>query len=405
MVGAGVFTTSGFALADLGTPHRVLLAWGVGAVIALCGALSYAGLARRIPRSGGEYTFLSELVHPAFGFLAGWVSLLAGFTAPIAFAGLVFESYLARGLDAPVPPRFTATAVILLAGLLHGTRLRAGARVQNAVVALKLAGLAGFCLLGALLLPGPTGPASAAIPPFDLPAFATTLVWISFSYSGWNGAVYLAGEIRDPDRNLSRALWLPTVGVGALYLALNAVFVSAGPVSALAGQPEIGAVAAERLGGAPLRTALTGLVCLALLTSISAMVMSGPRVYAQMARDGVLPRIFARGGEAPTLAVLLQAGLAVVVVWLSELAELLGYLGFTLSLSAAATVGAAVWLRRHEGPRAVPIAGYPLVPAIFVVFTLGSAVFVVQRAPGTALLGLATLLFGLVPYGLARRVR
>ncbi len=135
------------------------------------------------------------------------------------------------------------------------------------------------------------------------------------------------------------------------------------------------------------------------------MVMSGPRVYSQMARDGVLPRIFARGGEAPTLAVLLQAGLAVVVVWLSELAELLGYLGFTLSLSAAATVGAAVWLRRREGSRAVPIVGYPLVPAVFVVFTLGSAVFVVQRAPGTALFAVATLLFGLVPYGLARRGR
>ena len=406
MLGSGVFTTSGFALADLGDPRLVLLAWAVGGGIALCGALSYAGLAVRVPRSGGEYTLLSEALHPMAGFVAGWISLLAGFTAPIALAALVFATYLESGLGIALPERWVATLLIASFAVLHGLRLREGVGIQNAVIVLKLAALLLFCAFGAVSTgawPKVSPTSAAALSTFSVGTFATSLVWISFSFSGWNGAVYLAGEIRDPARNLPRALWIPTLGITFLYLALNAVFLSSGPADTLAGRPDVASVAAEHLGGAALRQALSFVICLALVTSVSAMVMSGPRVYAQMAKDGWLPAAFTRGGDAPTAAVMLQGALAIVVVWIAELAQLLSYLGFTLSLSAALTVVAAMRVRMREGADAVPIPAYPIPPLLFIVFTLGSAGFMISREPGPALIGLLTLLSGLLLYRMARR--
>lgn len=381
---------------------RGLLAWIVGGAIALCGALAYGGLAVRIPRSGGEYTFLAEAVHPAAGFLAGWVSFLAGFSAAIALAGLGLEVYLQSGLGVAVPDRWTATAVIVVAGALHGVQLRRGVVLQNAIVLLKLAGIAGLIGWGAISIPQhPSAPASPGAPPIG--AFAVTLVWISLAYSGWNGAVYIAGEIRDPARNLPRALWIPTAVVTGIYLALNAVFLWGAPVSELAGRPDVAAVAAEHLGGTGLRRAVAGLVSIALTTSVLSMTMAGSRVYAQMARDGLAPAGLAGGGDAPTWAVTLQVTVALLVLWSSNLAELLSYLGFTLGLSAAGTVAAGACLRAREGPRAVPIIGYPWTPWVFVFATLGGAVFMVLREPRPAGLGLATALVGLIPYAWARR--
>jgi amino acid transporter len=406
MVGAGVFTTSGFALADLGSARLVLLAWLVGGGIALCGALSYGGLAVRVPRSGGEYAFLSETLHPVAGFLAGWISLLAGFTAPIALAAKVFVPYFEAGSGLDLHDRWTATALIVAFVALHGLRLREGVGLQNGIVAFKLLMLSAFCLYaGSVGSLWPEATQSAPRSALPVAAFATTLVWISFSYSGWNGAVYLAGEIRDPSRNLPRALWIPTLAVTLLYLALNAAFLASGPAETLAGRPDVASVAALHIGGETLERMLSLVICVALLTSISAMVMSGPRVYAQMARDGWLPAALLRGGDAPTAATLLQGALAAGVVWIAELAQLLSYLGFTLSLSAALTVVAAVRVRMREGAAAVPIPAYPLPPLLFVLFTVGSAGFLVVRQPGPALIGLLTLLSGLALYRLAPAAR
>lgn len=403
MIGAGVFTTSGFALADLGDPRWVLVAWMLGGLIALCGALSYGALARRIPESGGEYTLLSESLHPLFGFTAGWISLLAGFTAPIAVAALAFDRYLASLLEIPDGFRWGGSAVVVAAGLIHGVRLRSGAWVQNAIVAVKLVLLLALVGWGATKLALSPGPTTAALPRLDLGAFGVTLVWISFAYSGWNGAVYLAGEIRDPERNLARVLWMPTAAVAALYLALNAVFLFAAPAELLAGRAEIAAIAAAHLGGAALERGVAAIVCLALLTSIAAMVMAGPRVYARMARDGYLPSAFARGADAPAIAIALQVGLALVVMQLAGLIALLGYVGFTLSLSAALTVAAGMRLRRREGPIRVAMPGYPWVPILFIAFTLASAAFLIWREPVQAAFGAGTALLGLPLYWLRRR--
>jgi APA family basic amino acid/polyamine antiporter len=404
MIGAGVFTTSGFALADLGRPDAVLLAWGVGGLMALCGALSYGALARRIPESGGEYTFLSKTVHPLAGFLAGWVSLLVGFTAPIAAAALGLQAYLASSLGLTARPEWIGTTAILIAGLMHGLRLRAGVVLQNTAVGLKLAVIGGFVLLGAMRSPSLADAAALPSVDFGLGAFAVTLVWISFAYSGWNAAVYVAGEVRDPERNLHRSLWLATGLVTLIYLALNAVFLYAAPAQELAGKAEVGAIAAEALGGTALRQAVSVLVTLALFTSISSMVMAGPRVYARMAEDGLFPRWLGVAEEVPRAAVALQVGLAVLVAWFSGLRELLSYIGFTLGISAAATVCGLIVLRRREGPLRVPVPGYPWVPGLFVLTTLAAAGFMAARQPFEAGMGLLTVGLGIPVYWLMRRV-
>lgn len=405
MIGAGVFTTSGFALADLGSPARVLSAWAVGGVTAACGALCYGALGRALPESGGEYTYLARTLHPLAGFLAGWVSLLAGFTAPIAAAALGLQAYLASSFELGGDPRWIGTGAILGAGALHGLRLAPGVAAQNAAVALKLALILVFVVLGAWrlapTLAAPTAPPAA----FDPGAFAVALVWISFAYSGWNAAGYVAGEVREPERNLPRALLLGTGLVTLAYLALNAVFVFAAPSAELAGKPEIGALAAEALGGPGLRRFLTLIVALALFTSVSSMVMAGPRVYARMAADGLFPRALAFTGDAPGRAVALQVALSIAVVWIADLRELIGYCGFTLGLCAAAAVLGLLRLRRRLGAARVPIPGFPLVPAVYLAMTLFASGYMAVREPVKAGLGLATVAVGWAAYGLLRRPR
>lgn len=407
MVGAGVFTTSGFALADLGSPGTVLAAWAVGGVVALCGALCYGSLARFFAESGGEYLFLSRTLHPLAGFVAGWVSLLAGFTGAIAFAATAFEAYALPADQRPgwLPPNTLAVGLIVVCALLHALHTRPGAWGQNVVVGLKLALLVGFLVYACVRLAqgGWNGlEVQSPPPPFSPLAFANSLMWISLSYCGFNAAVYVTGEVRDPQRTVPQALFLGTLVVTGFYLALNAVFVLAPWPEQIAGQPDVAAVAAASLGGGWL-TGLTRLVIsLALLTSVSAMIMSGPRVYARMAEDGLLPSWCRFQGDVPRWAVLSQAGLAIVVVALSGLRELLSYLGFTLSLSSALTVASLFWLRRRHGAAAVPIPGYPVVPTVFVLATLLFAGLSVVRSPwecaaGTLTLGVGAVIYVLIP--------
>ena len=211
MIGAGVFTTSGFALSDLGSPWLVLLAWLIGGGVALCGAASYGALIRLRPESGGEYLFLARGIHPLAGFIGGWISLLAGFTGAIAYAAITFVAYATPALVGTTAGRQTATALILVAALLHGIRLEAGTRAQNLGVLVKLVAITAFVLFAFLFgdvgnWPGLTGSGAAAARP-GIATFALTLMWISFSYSGFNAAVYLAGEVPDgpPHRAASAA--------------------------------------------------------------------------------------------------------------------------------------------------------------------------------------------------------
>ncbi len=408
MIGAGVFTTSGFALADLGSRPRVMAAWVIGGIIALCGAVSYGGLVRRMAASGGEYLFLSRVIHPGMGFLAGWVSLLAGFTGAIAFAAIVLETYVVPQNVRPewLPEGAVGISAIVGCGLLHGIVVRYGVQVQNAIVLFKLlfiTGFVGFALirLGDVGWPGLGVPGPAAA--FSLTAFASSLIWISLSYSGFNAAVYVAGEIEDAPRTAPRALWLGTSVVVAVYLALNAVFLFAPLPENVSGRPDVAVAAATALGGGFLSTALRIVISLALLSSVSSMIIAGPRVYAQMARDKVFPAFFAASDDgqvsrAPLASITLQVILGSIVVNMSGLSTLLSYLGFVLSMSAAGTVACLFVLRRREGRSAVAGIGYPWVPAVFVFATLALGLLAASQRPREWLAAVVTLLSGALAY-------
>jgi APA family basic amino acid/polyamine antiporter len=397
MVGTGVFTTSGLLLADLGRPGPVLLAWLLGGVLATCGALSYGALARRLPESGGEYLFLSRTLHPAAGNIAGWISLLVGFSAPLAAAAYGFGEYLKHWFPASAP-QWPATWLLCGFALIHGWDARKGAWLQNFTVVLKIALMVAF--IGFALPRLPQQPPVAAAPG-GAGSFALALVWVSFSYSGWNAAVYVAGEVRDPRRNLPLALLLGTGLVTLLYLALNATLLAAAAPAELAGKIEVARLAALALGGPAWADAVSVLVALALATTVSAMMMAGPRVYAQMARDGCLPAWLAGGAGAPAAAVALQWGVSLLLLWTAAFDSLLTYIGFTLSLSSAATVIGLIRLKRREGGDfAVP--GWPWVPGLFLLGVIWMALAMVLRQPVESLWGLASCGIGWVSWRWSR---
>ncbi|UZR27860.1 APC family permease [Methylococcus mesophilus] len=399
MVGSGVFTTGGFLLETLRSPWLALLAWLAGGAIAACGALSYGALAQRFPESGGEYLFLSRTLHPAAGNVAGWVSLVVGFSAPMAAAAYGLGEYLAPWTPWHAP-QLTGTLLLVAVALLHGAHGPVGTGVQNFAVAFKLVLIAGFVLLAwprLAVAPFATGSGEGA----GLGTFFSSLIWVSFSYSGWNAAVYLGGEVRDPERSLPRALLLGTGLVTVLYLALNTAFMFSAAPEALAGKADIGRVAAFALGGPVWADFLTLLVAFALSLSVSAMMMAGPRVSACMARDGYLPPWLSLHEDgAPKRATFLQCALSLALLWSAGFKELLTYTGFTLGLSTAATVFGLIRLRLKEGD-ACPVIGWPWAPLVYLLAVLAMTAAALVRQPQAALWGLATLpaVWGLLRMG------
>ena len=406
MIGAGVFTTSGFALQDLGAPHLVMLAWVVGGVIAAAGAFSYGQLVKVMPESGGEYLFLSRAAHPLLGFIAGWVSLIAGFSGAIAFAATAFEEYVAPATIRPgwLPTGAVAVLSIVVAGSFHGFKPRAGAFLQNAVVVLKLGLLATILVFAAAAFSPDRwhgiSRASLEVSGWTLAsAFAGSLVWISLSYSGFNAAVYVAGEVDRADRTVPRALVLGTVIVVGLYVLLNSVFVYAPSPEAIQGNADVAAIAARTLGGGWFESFVRWTIAICLLTSIFSMMMAAPRVYAKMADDGLLPGWLRFQDDNPRRATGMQIVLAVLLVVNSSLQGLLSYLGLTLSISAACSVSCLFLPAVRTKPL---LHAVHLIPAFYILSTVVAAVMMVSFNPWQLLGTAVTFAIGAAAYLMVR---
>ena len=420
MVGTGVFTSLGFQLLGINSGFALLMLWAVGGAIALCGAVCYGELAAAMPRSGGEYHYLSEIYHPALGFLSGWVSATVGFAAPTALAALALARY-AQGvwpaLAAPLLGSLSggsvlAVTVVLALALVHGQSARAGSRLQVAITALKVAVLVGF--IGAGLMLGqaqPLGfaPDAAAWRAVLSPTFAVSLVYVSYAYSGWNAAAYLTGEIADPGRNLSRILLTGTAIVLVLYVGLNYVFLRAAPVGVLRGQLEVGALAANYLFGPALGRLTGGVIAALLVSTISAMIFAGPRIVQTMGEDLPALRWLAHRSPAglPVRALLLQVAITLVFILKPDFEAVLVYAGFVLNLFTFLTVLGVFVLRwqRPELPRPYRAWGYPLTPLLFLALSAWTLAFIIKDKPHESAYGLATVAAGLLVYFAARRVR
>ncbi|MCC9607028.1 amino acid permease [Blastopirellula sp. JC732] len=382
MIGAGVFTTSGFTLASVGSPGWVVAAWIVGGFIAIMGAISYGQLSRVMPESGGEYLFLSQALHPAAGFVGGWISLIAGFTGAIAYAAITLEKYVTHSIPLPLLDGSIAIVTVGVCGLLHGLGARLGAGLQNVVVLLKLA-LLGLFLFLALTSDidwqGAPLPAAEPLTGWGLAlALGNSLVWIALSYLGFNAAVYVASEAKSAG-DVPKSLLIGTLIVTLLYVLLNAVFVYAPEPSAIVGKPEVAAIAAEAIGGEPLSQLVSATIVIALFTSVMSMIMAAPRVYAKMADDGFLHHSFRAQESAPQTAIALQSVLAIgMILFYSRLESLLGYLGLTLSLCAALTVFCALLPSVRPGPL---VSLHSLPPVLYLIGTLVSAVLMSINQP------------------------
>lgn len=357
MIGAGVLLSTGFMAQSL-TPGAILAAWALGAVLALLGAASYASIAAVNGRSGGEYRYLSDYLHPSLGYLAGWGSLLLGFAAPVAVDALAVGAFV-RVL-VPLPVTGTAAACVVGVTLLHAFDLGTSRRSQDALVSVKLALIVGLIATGVLL--GSTSlpdwiPPEAADGSFA-ESFLLQQYWIAFAFSGWNAAVYVAGEFRDPRRDVVRAVWSGCTIVGLLYLALNWVFVAnLDPAAAkvvFAYETQHATLAhalLERLIG-PIGAALaSGIIVLLFLSAMSAMTFVGPRVYAAMAADGYLPRLLReREGRPPSWSVVLQGGIALAFVLTHDIRQAVESASSVLILFSGLTALCVLRLRAAGDP-------------------------------------------------------
>lgn len=399
MIGTGIFTTTGIMIEMGAGGGDILLGWLLGGVIAFCGALCYGEIGAGLPDSGGEYHYLSRLLHPALGFVSGCVSLVAGFAAPIAAAAMAMGLYMSKVIP-NWPVRTMAIATILILSLLHAYDLRLGGRVQTGLMSVKLLLLLAF--IAGIWLHKPRASVTVDFS-FSLglsPSFAVVLVLVSFAYSGWNAAAYVGAEIRRPERTLPSSLLIGTGVVTLLYLLVNLAYLSAVPLSRLAGVEQVAQVMGEQLWGRIGGDLVALLIALAMIAPVSAMIILGPRVGEAMAKDGLLPARFAilNRRQVPSYAVWFQGALASLFVLTASFGPLLIYIGVTLNIFAVLTALSLFRLRRNRLSRSRICIGYPVTPLVFSAFSLWMIVWSVRFQPLAALASLATIILCYAAY-------
>ncbi len=352
MIGAGVFISAGFMAQDLG-PAAIMLAWVIGTVLALAGVLTYSGIAEILPLSGGEYRFLSDLLHPWVGYVAGWASILIGFSGPIAVDALGAGSFL-KILVPWVNPKIVAVMIILAITSLHAFNLSLSKWTQNSLVTVKALLVVLFIVAGAtagsLALPDWSPPSTGESGPPVAP-FMASLFYIAFAFSGWNAAIYAIEEFENPKRDVPRAMLIGCLVVAGLYLFLNWIFVAnIDPERAKVvthydtDRITLGHLIVTDLIGELGGVVMSAFMVLAFISATSAMVFAGPRVYAAMANDRFLPRILrARAGKPPVGSVFLQGGISLVILFTQELQQILHDIGGILTLFSALTALSLLW--------------------------------------------------------------
>ena len=410
MIGTGVFTSLGFQLLDLQSTFPLLLLWVVGGAAAFCGAVSYAELGAAIPRSGGEYTFLSRIYHPVVGLVSGWISATIGFAAPTALAAITFGTYLSSVFPTLSPTWLGAGLVVALTGV-HATTYRSSSLFQRSFTTVKVVLIVAFCV-AAVVLADPPQPVSLLPAAGDgalvfSGAFAVSLIYVSYAYTGWNAATYLTGEVTNPQRTLPRVLGGGTLLVTVLYVGLNYAFLRAAPMEAMEGKIEVGYVAATHLFG-PAGGAIMGVTLAVLLVStVSAMVMAGPRVLQVIGQDYALFQRLSRTNRdgIPAVAIVTEAALTLAFIFTASFESILVFAGFTLGLNSLLTVAGVFVLRPREPETERPYRawGFPVTPLVYLGVTPWTLTYIAIDRPAQALMAVPLIGAGLLLYPIAGR--
>ncbi len=418
MIGTGIFTTTGFLAGDLGRPSLVLSIWLVGALMVFAGCLSYSELGINFPRSGGEYVYLREAWGPAWGFMSGWVSFVAGFSGPVALSAMAFAEYLGTffptlragpegtkflGFLNLTPGALLAVGLIVGLAVVNILGVSLAARLQSTLTFLTLAVLWLFLVLSFTVGEGNWqnfALETARTSRHSVSGqFAASLVFVMFAYSGWNAATYVAEEMKDPDRTLPRALIGGAGLVALFYFALNAAFIYALPLESLKGIVPVGATAARALFGDRVSGFFIIVMALALFGCVSAMSLVGPRVSFAMARDGAFfpgaARVHPRW-QTPARAILYQACMSSALVLTGTIGTLMAYVGFALVLFASLAAAGLIRLRKRPGWKQTAAVSwcYPAVPVVFLLATTWTLVFSLSLRPEESLYGLLTIALG-----------
>lgn len=416
MIGTGVFTSLGFQVFDIKSVPPLLALWIIGGVIATAGALTYGELTSAFPRSGGEYNFLSRLYHPIVGFLSGYVSATVAFAAPIALAGMALGTYFGGMIADKAAPDFEtvklmiALGAVVLMTVIHIIKVSISGNFQKYITSLVVFLI--FALVATAFIFGTPTQLPFLGFDYDLNAllsapFAVSLIYVSYSYSGWNGAAYITEEVENPTKNVPLALFIGTMVVMVLYVLLNFSFLYMVPVDQLQGQIDVGLIAAKNIFGGYGAVIVGLLISICLLSAVSGMTFIGPRVTQTMMKD-VIPNIYNRykflSKEVPVVPILFQSLVAVFMIVTYTFEQVLVYIGFTLSLSTTATVFGIFILRtklKHI-PRTYKTFGYPFTPIIFILFEIWMLTHIMMDKPMESLAGLATVLSGIVVYYIAK---
>ncbi|OHB66145.1 MAG: hypothetical protein A2Y76_03185 [Planctomycetes bacterium RBG_13_60_9] len=420
MVGTGILVSPGYMMASLRNYPIIFGLWALGGLLALCGALCVAELAAALPRAGGEYVYLREAYGPMPAFLSGWTSFFLGFSAPLAVASYIAALYLltpfglAQKKDTGCLIQTIAAIIIVVTTLPNLFGHRHSVWTQNLTTILKLGLFVGFVVMALLFGGGRLSHVAEgeSIGTVKLGTAATQLFYVMFAYSGWNAASYLAGEVKNPARTLPRSLLLGTGLVVVLYLGLNFTFAYAVPLADVGfdNAERVPQLAVENLFGQRASSVFSVLLGLTFLATVSAFIITGPRVYYAMARNGLFPSIAERissRGQVPVYAMLLQSVCAIIILFVTDFQNLYKYASVGLSLFALLFIGAVYVLRwrqpNMERPFRVP--GYPVVPAIFMVVTIFMAVFAFIQWPRPSVFSLGSILLGIPVYYLWSLVR
>jgi basic amino acid/polyamine antiporter, APA family len=408
MIGTGVFTSLGFQVAAISSDFALIALWLVGGVAALCGALCYAELATALPRSGGEYNYLSRIYHPSVGFLAGWISAIVGFPAPIALAALAFGKYVQIFVPG-VPPVVISLAVVWIISVIHLFGLRVEEIFQNWSTFLKVALILGFIISGFFLANPQRLDLSAgpdALRTLISGPFAVSLVYVMYSYSGWNAASYITEEVENPAKNVPWALLVGTFIVTLFYVVLNFIFLLATPKQVLSGQVEVGLLAGRAIFGPLGGNFVSALIAIGLIATISAMAWIGPRITKRMAED--LPKLQVFGlitsQGTPYVAIVFQLFVVTILVVTGTFEAVLLYTQFSLLLCSFLTILGLIVLRVREPAlqRPYKVWLYPITPLLFLIITLHMMIFVIREKPSESLLGLITAIAGLIIFFFSR---
>lgn len=405
MIGTGVFTSLGFQLGGINSVFALLMLWIIGGLIALCGSLVYGELGAAMPRSGGEYHYLSRIYHPSVGFLSGWISITIGFAAPVALASMALGSYTNKVFP-EVPAIGVAIGTLAVITAIHSWDVKTGSRFQNVFTLFKVLLILIFIICGFVLTPDLQNitilPQESTWKEIFSPAFAVSLIYVSYAYSGWNASAYIASEIDNPQKRLPKSLLFGTIIVTVLYVLLNFTFLKTAPASEMIGQVEVGYISANHIFGMTGGNIMGMLISILLVSSISSMVFVGPRVSQVMGEDTKILKFlsFKSTRGVPFYAVILQSAISLIFILTGSFEQVLTYAGFTLNMFTFLTV-VGLFIHRYKFKnieRPYKTWGYPVVPIIFIGLMLWTMYFLLTERTLESLFGLGTIFSGFIIY-------